>query len=294
MGQAASPSPEARLKVAATIFPLYDLVRQVAGPGVDVVLLTPIGASPHTFTPRPSQVRALTASRTLFAIGHDLDTWAIRMAQELGIAEIHIVDTDIVLRKGGHGNHLHAAPAGAGTRKGRQHIHEGAYDPHYWLSIANAMRMVQSITQTLSRLDPAAASDYEQRAAAYLQQLQEADLTIRQRLAACPRRAIALFHSAFDYFAEAYRVDIVAVFEEAPGREPSARHMQTFLQRVKTHRLSVLFIEPQLPESALRSLASDLGVTLRELDPLGGQAGRDSYLAMMHFNASQIATVLCD
>ena len=37
-----------RLQVAATIFPLYDLVRQVAGEHAKVVLLVPPGASPHT------------------------------------------------------------------------------------------------------------------------------------------------------------------------------------------------------------------------------------------------------
>ena len=47
----------APVKVAATIFPLYDLVRQVAGAAAEVVLLVPPGASPHTFTVKPGTVR---------------------------------------------------------------------------------------------------------------------------------------------------------------------------------------------------------------------------------------------
>jgi zinc transport system substrate-binding protein len=35
------------VKVAATVFPVYDIVRQVAGGSVDIVLLLPPGASPH-------------------------------------------------------------------------------------------------------------------------------------------------------------------------------------------------------------------------------------------------------
>ena len=53
----ATPASATPLKVAATIFPLYDLVRQVAGPAVEVVLLVPPGGSPHTFTVKPGTVR---------------------------------------------------------------------------------------------------------------------------------------------------------------------------------------------------------------------------------------------
>jgi ABC-type Zn2+ transport system substrate-binding protein/surface adhesin len=120
-----------------------------------------------------------------------------------------------------------------------------------------------------------------------------ADHTLRQQLGACPRRAFAMFHSAFEYFAAAYNLQVVTTFEPHPGREPTPRHVEHFLQQVRAHHLTVLFIEPQLPPGPLQSLARDLGVTLRELDPLGGSAGRDSYLAMMHFNAAQLAAALC-
>src|SRR5512145_3554851 len=64
-----------RVKVAATIFPLYDIVRQVAGPVADVVLILPPGASPHTFEPTPAGVRALAGAGALFVVGHGLDAW---------------------------------------------------------------------------------------------------------------------------------------------------------------------------------------------------------------------------
>ena len=68
--------------------------------------------------------------------------------------------------------------------------------------------------------------------------------------------------------------------------------MVAFLQRVRRHRLRVLFVEPQLDTGLLTSLARDLGVTLQELDPLGGSVGRESYIAMMLFNATRIAAAL--
>jgi len=51
---AVGAEPEGHLRVVATIFPLADLARNIAGDAVEVACLLPVGASPHTFEPRPS------------------------------------------------------------------------------------------------------------------------------------------------------------------------------------------------------------------------------------------------
>jgi ABC-type Zn uptake system ZnuABC Zn-binding protein ZnuA len=284
----ASATPQTmapRLKVATTIFPLYDLVRNVAGPAVEVVLLLPPGASPHTFEAKPGTVRTLVGSTVLFAIGHGLDDWAVRLAQGAGVARILVVDAHIALRTGTHAAHDH------GTSHARQQT-SGAVDPHYWLAIPNAVRMVETITRALVELDPAAAPDYRQRAVAYQEQLRLVDAEFRALFASLPRRHIVTFHQAFDYFADAYGLQVVAAFEPSPGQEPPPRHVEAFLRQVRAHQLRVLFVEPQLPQGALTSLARDLQVRLEDLDPNGGSPGRDSYIALMRFNASQIAAAL--
>lgn len=274
-----------RLKVAATIFPLYDLVRNVAGPAVEVVLLVSPGASPHAFDPKPATIRALTGSAAIFAIGHGLDDWVIRLAQGVDVAQTLIVDQHVALRAGGHEVHDHDATP-------RQPEPHESVDPHYWLAVPNAIRMVQAIAEALGRLDPTGKEGYIQRASAYGEQLRSLDGEIRQLLANLPRREIATFHQAFDYFAEAYGLHIVATFEPSPGQEPTPRHVEAFLRQVRAHQLRVLFVEPQLPQTSLRGLARDLGVVLQELDPLGGSGERQSYMAMMRFNAAQIAAAL--
>lgn len=273
------------LKVAATIFPLYDLVRQVAGPAVEVVLLVPPGASEHTFTVKPGTVRAITGCRAIFAIGHGLDDWIARLAREAGVPRTIMPDAGIPLRRGASGSHG-GAPGSSHTAA------QDAVDPHYWLSIAHAIRIVQNIADALGQLDPSGRTDYQQRAAAYLEQLHSVDVEIRRLLEDLPRRDIATFHRAFDYFAEAYGLQVVAVFEPVPGKEPGPRYVETFQRQVRAHKLRIVFIEPQLSAAALRGLTQDLGITLQKLDPLGGGKGVESYIAMMRFNATQIAAAL--
>jgi zinc transport system substrate-binding protein len=221
----------------------------------------------------------------LFAIGHGLDDWAVRLAQGAGVTRLLVVDDQIPLRTGTHAAHNH------GASPSHQEGH-GEVDPHYWLTIPNALRMVQTITKMLEDLDPAARQDYQQRAHAYQEQLRSVDSEIRALFAPLTRRHIATFHQAFDYFAASYGLQVVATFEPSPGQEPSPRQVEAFVRQVRAHKLRVLFVEPQLPQGPLASLTRDLKVRLAELDPEGGGPGRDSYIALMRFNAAQIASAL--
>lgn len=273
------------LKVAATIFPLYDMVREVAGPHAEVVLLVPPGASPHTFAVTPGTVRSLAGCAAVFTIGHGLDAWATRLAQEAGVPRTVVTDAGIRLRRGAHAHHDH------GHTQPHAHTVE-AVDPHYWLTIPNAQLMVQTIATVLGQLAPTAATALQQRASAYQARMQAVDAEIRQLLADLPRRDIATLHMALEYFAEAYGLRVVAVFEPVPGKEPGPRYVQAFQRQVQKHKLRVVFTEPQLSETALRGLTQDLGITLRPLSPDGGLPGVESYLDLMRYTATQIATAL--
>ncbi len=280
-----SRAAAAQLKVTATIFPLYDLVRQVAGDEAEVVLLVQPGASPHAAAFKPSMMRGLAGSAALFAIGHGLDDWAVRLAADAGVKQVVQGHGGVALPtevRAGHHYVSHQAHRESGA----------AIDPHYWLSIPNAMHTVRVIAKALERLDPGGQSGYRQRAEETLQAMRAAHRDIGRQLANLPRREIALFHAAFAYFAAAYDLHIVTTFEPTPGREPGPRHVRQFLRRIRDRQLRVLFIEPQLDATPLWALARDIGVTLTLLDPLGGSAGRESYIAMMRFNAAQIAAAL--
>jgi ABC-type Zn uptake system ZnuABC Zn-binding protein ZnuA len=258
---------DGRPGVAATIFPVYDIVRHVAGAVVDVALILPPGASPHTFEPTPSGVRALAGARVVFVIGHGLDDWAVRLARSAGVPRVVVVDRGVALRR----------EAG------------GAVDPHYWLAPANARGIAQTVAGELEALVPARRAEIRRALGAYLGRLDAVEAEVRGILADLPVRRIATFHDAFGYFAGAFGLEVAAVFEPYPGREPSPRFVAEFQRRVRGSGVRTLFAEPQLSLDPLRPIARDLGVTLSVLDPLGGVAGRESYLDLLRFNARQVA-----
>jgi ABC-type Zn uptake system ZnuABC Zn-binding protein ZnuA len=266
------------VKVAATIFPVYEIVRQVAGGSVDVVLLLPPGASPHTFEPTPAAVRNLAGAQTLFVIGHGLDDWAARTVRGAEVTHVVTVDSGITLRQ--------FAEAGS------EATGPDTVDPHYWLSIANGMMIARTIAAEIQRLVPGRSDEVDRALAGYLTKLEAADSEIRRLLANTPSRHVATFHDAFGYFAAAYNLDVVATFEPFPGKEPGPRFIQEFQRKVRDAGIRVLFSEPQLSVEAIRPIANDAGVTISVLDPIGGVPGRESYVALMLFNAHQVAAAL--
>jgi ABC-type Zn uptake system ZnuABC Zn-binding protein ZnuA len=263
---AALVSASAKAKVAATIFPLYDIAREVAGPVVDVVLVLPPGASPHTFEPTPAGVRALAGADVLFVVGHGLDAWAARLARGAGIGRLVQVDAGIALRRV-----------------------EGAVDPHYWLSAPNARAIAGAVADELERLVPDRRAEIRASLAGYRTRLDAADAEVRRLLAELPSRRIATVHGAFGYFADAYGLEVAAVFEPYPGLEPSPRFVVDFQKKIRASGVRVVFTEPQLSLEALRPIAQDLGVTLAVLDPLGGLPGRQGLIELLLFDARAVA-----
>jgi ABC-type Zn uptake system ZnuABC Zn-binding protein ZnuA len=259
----------APVKVAATIFPLYDIARSVAGSIAEVILVLPPGASPHTFEPTPASVRALSGAEVLFVIGHGLDDWAARLARGAGVPHVVSVDAGIALRR----THAEA---------------RARVDPHYWLSAQHAKAMARTVAAELARRAPGRRAEIETSLATYLARLDATDAEVRGLLADLPTRKIATFHDAFGYFAAAYGLEVAAVFEPYAGLEPSPQFVVEFQRKVRASGVRVVFTEPQLSVEALRPIARDLGVTLAILDPLGGLPGRQGYVDLLRFNARAV------
>lgn len=64
-----------KLKVAATLFPYYDFVRQVAGDQVELSLVIPAGMDSHSFEPTPKDIRTMQEADVIIANGGAMEHW---------------------------------------------------------------------------------------------------------------------------------------------------------------------------------------------------------------------------
>jgi ABC-type Zn uptake system ZnuABC Zn-binding protein ZnuA len=268
--------------LAATIFPAADIVRRVAGPDARVIQVLPPGASPHTFDLSPGQVRQLQDVRLVFKIG-GVDDWIDGVAESLPRATMVTLDKDIALqpaREEGHGHDGHGA--------GRDLVN----DPHYWLSAANGAIMARTVARALSAYDPGHAGRYQANYQRLARELSALHDELQHELSILTNRHMIVFHDGWRYFASAYGLEIVAVFQAAPGRDPTPRELQGLYAQARRLRIKAVFSEPQLPASSLQPLLQDLGLRMVVLDPLGGSAAGDSYAALLRRIARAIHRAL--
>ena len=268
--------------LAATIFPLADIARRIAGQDARIVQILPSGASPHTFDLTPGQVRELQEARIIFKIGA-MDDWIDAIADSLPRAAIvslnRLVALEPALKKGhDHGTAM-ASPA-------------GEFDPHYWLRADNGAIIAGQISEALIKAYPGRAASFRQNLALYIRELDALHHELLEELTPLKNKKMLVFHDAWRYFAAAYGLEIAAVFQTSPGREPTPRDMRGLYALVKKHAIKIIFSEPQLPNASIAPLLQDLGLKLVVLDPLGGTVPGDSYARMLRRNALAIRRAL--
>ncbi len=270
----ASLASDTRLKVVASIAPLADFAKQVGGDKVDVTLLLPPGASPHTFEPTPRTMQQISKAKIFIKIGAGLEFWADKLVSAAGRGVI-IVDCSrgvpLIRAESDRGGH------GAGNA-----------DPHYWLDPVIAMGMIKKIEEAYAKADPADSSYFAQRASSYIAALSALDRQIGETVKTFRTREYVTFHPAWNYFSRRYGLKVAGVIEQGPGKEPTARHIDRILRELRRLQIKVIFAETQFSPRIAEAIAHEAGGRVLMLDPIGGQKDRDTYITMMKYNLALI------
>jgi len=272
----AAPAPQ-RLEVVATISPLADWARQIAGPYAKVSCLLPPGASPHTFEPTPQQAELVAKCDVFVMVGLHLEEWASRFSSSLVNSKASTIRLGDELVK----RHPELAER---TRQ----------NPHVWLNLQYAGEMCQILAQALGEKDPAHAAYYQSQAQAYQAKLQALDQRLQQEFAPVKGASVIAFHKAFDYFYGPYGIQEAGVVELQPGVEPSAGHLSQLAQLAAKQHVRCIIAEPELSDQAAKVLAESTKARVIHLDPLGNpdESGSKGYLELMAQNATVLLEAL--
>jgi zinc transport system substrate-binding protein len=264
----------APIRVVATIFPVGDMARQVGGDEVDVDTLLPAGADPHTFEPSPDAVRALERAQVVIRVGAGLDAWVNRFATSRAAVVVTATEGIALLDDPDH---------------------EGRGDPHVWLDPGLMRRyFIPELVAALSRVRPELHQRFVTAAAAYDKTLSALDRDIAAAAAHWSHHEYVAMHQAWRYFGRRYGLTQVGAVEESPGKEPSARSVARIIDAARAAHCRVVLAEPQSSRRGADVIASEIGGKVYLVDPLGGPTvpGRDSYVALMHYNLKVFSDAL--
>jgi zinc transport system substrate-binding protein len=250
--------------VAVSILPQAGFVEAIGGDKVDVVVMVPPGASPHTYEVTPDQMTQLSMAKMYAKVGSPVEFELVWMDKLIAVnKDMLVVDCSrgIRLMEMAEEEHEHEHEAEAES----DHEHEGL-DPHIWLSVKNAKIMVQNICDGLVQVDAANKAYFEKNCAEYLERLSNLDSDIAKDLSGVKNRSFIVFHPAFGYFARDYNLTQIAV--EQGGKEPEANYIVRLIEEAKEHDIKVVFVSPQYSTKSAETIAKEIGGKVVVIDPL--------------------------
>lgn len=281
-----------RLQVVATTPIVGDVVREIGGEAIDLVVLLQPGMDPHTFEPSPQDAARVARAAVIFAVGAGLEAFLDPLLRQAGGRARKVDLTEgIPLR-----------PFEAGVEEVEEeegHEAHGPMDPHVWLDPQNVITWTFTIERTLGELDPGHADRFRRNAEAYRAELKALDEWIQAQVASIPpeRRLLVTEHQVFGYFAHRYGFTQAGVI--LPGvttaAQPSAQEIARLEETIRTKGIRAIFVSSTVDPVLARRIAEDTGARLVRLyvDSLsepGGEA--DSYLKMMRYNVQAIVEAL--
>ena len=274
-----------KLKVVATTTQIGDFAANVGGDRIALTVLLKPNQDAHDFEPEPSQSRALSQADLVLTNGLGLDAF-VDKAVAGSKGRVAVVTDGIVPR----------AEPGEPANGGRS----GNHDPHVWLSVANARRMVENTRDALMQADATNASSYRDSASAYLARLDDLETSIRQEITAVPPscRKLVTNHDVLGYYATAYGLSVVGSVIPSASTEAraSAADVAEIVRKVRAESVPAIFAETSANPSLIRQVGREAGV--RVVDDLYGDSlgpkGSDAatYVTMMESNTRKIVEAL--
>jgi len=268
------PAPETP-RFVTTIPPFEMILRpMVQGRGTVERLLAP-GATPHTYDPTPSDLRATTGATALVYGAESLDGWAAALPAPRRLALLDLLPAGAQLALEGDGHHRAAG-----------------VDPHFWTDPLAVKQLLPALADTLCALDANGCSVYRANADSFATTLAALDNRLKTLLEPVRDQPVLLARPFFHYFLDRYGPRLVGVVELQPGAEPSPRQLKRLVDRARATKARALLTQESFSERAARAVGESASIPRVPIDPLGGTEGRTTYADLLLDNARRLREAL--
>jgi zinc transport system substrate-binding protein len=251
------------IRVAASIYPVYDIAQRIAGDRAEVFFIVPIGANPHTYEPNPSAVKNLQGINLFIGELSDFDGWVEKFLGE-STAIRYLKEKD-------HGG-----------------------NPHVWLSVRRAKVLAERIADYLAERDPGNSTHYRENLKSYLRELEGIDETLVALFKGVKNKKFIQWHPAWDYLAEDYGFEIIGTIQSGHGDKPTIRRFRNLIDMARREKVRVVVIGLRHQSKTAETLIREIDGVLVRLDTIGdpGIREKSGYIALMYNNAKILAEAL--
>ncbi|WP_214796152.1 MULTISPECIES: zinc ABC transporter substrate-binding protein [unclassified Exiguobacterium] len=310
-GDNATESTDDQLTVYASTFALKSMAEEIGGDRVNVEMVIPPGADPHTYEPTSKQMTQIAEADLFLTIGHDLEPYVESMEKSLegqnvafvktaeDVTLLDAADTVHVHEEDGHSEDEHAHEEEGHSEDEQAHEEDGhdhgQYDPHVWLDPMNAVSMAEAVEAAFSEEAPDYKDEFAERLSAFKDEANALDAELKSAVENGSKSELLVTHAAYGYLAERYGFEQLPIAGLTPSEEPSQQALKRIIEEARLHDLNYIAFEDTVTPKVAEVVKQEIGaesVTIYNLESVTKEQMDKSYFDLMRENVKALETAL--
>ena len=282
--EAGCPEIDGReINVVATTPMIGEFVSQVGGDNINLTVLMPAEADPHTYDPAPQDAGTIADADLVFYTGLKYEPAALVKLLENSacsaevLAEVGENVFPIEFKEGGHDDHHddhdeeghddHDEEGHDDDEEGHDdhagHDH-GAYDPHFWFDPNRVAYAAEYIESKLVEFDPSNASEYEAAGKAYVTELKGLVGQVSELISTIPsqNRKLITTHESLGYLEAKFGLEVLSTIIPSldSANEISPSQLVGVIDVIEDNNVKVIFIESEAPSVYAETIVAETGI----------------------------------
>jgi ABC-type Zn uptake system ZnuABC Zn-binding protein ZnuA len=259
---AAPAAPADRLLVVTSVYPLASIARRVGGDRVEVAWWIESGQRLSDYQPGPEQIEQLRRAAAILTNGSAEGPHTEQFSGSFGDQRVIRLDRF------------------AETEQRESQL---------WLDTTIVAKAARALADRLAALDHANAAEYQQRAAACVQELNDLSAYGDAQLGLVRGRVAASIGKDYSALSRQMRFILSPMGDSLLNLDPA--RLDRLPAELKQRQASIILLEADAPQAALAQFQSRVPFPTALIDSLGSSAprGHDSYDKIMRYNYEQLA-----
>ena len=282
--EAGCPEIDGReINVVATTPMIGEFVSQVAGDNINLTVLMPPEADPHTYEPAPQDAGKIADADLVFYTGLMYEPAPLIELLENSVcgsealAEVGDSVFPIEFKESGHDDHDDHDEKGHDDHDEEGHHdhdeeghddHEGhghgAYDPHFWFDPNRVAYAAEFIESKLIEFDPSNTADYEAAGDSYTAELNSLTGQVSQLIASIPsqNRKLITTHESLGYLEAKFGLEVLSTIipNLDSSNEISPAQLVGVIDVIEDNNVKVIFIEAEAPSVYAETIVAETGI----------------------------------
>ena len=248
-----------KINVVATTPMIGEFVSQVGGDNINLTVIMPSEADPHSYEPAPQDAGTIADADLVFYTGLKYEPAAV-----VKLLESSACSTDVLAVVGETVFPIEFEEEGGDDEEGHEGHGHGAYDPHFWFDPNRVIYAAEYIEGKLVELDPSNTASYESAGSAYTDELKGLVGQVSDLISTVPsqNRKLITTHESLGYLEAKFGLEVLSTIipNLDSNNEISPSQLVGVIDVIEDNSVKVIFIEAEAPSVYAETIVAETGI----------------------------------